>query len=123
MRAILISLMCLLGACATAPAAAPEVPGDSLDLIARDYVALILEIGEDEDGYVDAYYGPPEWAAAAEANPRAVPQLIQGAATLTDRLNAVSTPAPMRPWPSARPICWPMCRRPPRGCACCRARR
>ena len=90
MRAIVISLLCLLGACATAPAARPDASGDSLDAIARDYVALILEIGEHEDGYVDAYYGPAEWAAAAEANPRAVPQLIQGAASLTDRLNAVS---------------------------------
>ena len=91
MRALLLGLLMLLGACATTPAAAPDPSGDSLDAMARDYVALILEIGEHEDGYVDAYYGPPEWAAAAEADPRTVPQLIQGAATLTDRLNAVST--------------------------------
>ena len=91
MRAIMISLLCLLGACATQPAAAPDASGDSLDAIARDYVAMTLEIGEREEGYVDAYYGPPEWAAAARANPRTVPQLIQGAASLTERLNAVST--------------------------------
>jgi hypothetical protein len=93
MRAVLLALTLLVGACATpmTPAAPGGPSGDGLDAIARDYVALILEIGEHEDGYVDAYYGPPEWAAAAEANPRAVPQLIQGAATLTDRLNAVST--------------------------------
>ncbi|CAN7313780.1 hypothetical protein [Brevundimonas sp. LjRoot202] len=91
MRAIVISLLCLLGACATVPTATPDASGDSLDLIARDYVALILEIGEREEGYVDAYYGPPEWAAAAEADPRTVPQLIQGAASLTERLEAVST--------------------------------
>ena len=91
MRAFLISLLCLLGACATAPAAGPDPSGDSLDAIARDYVALILEIGEHEEGYVDAYYGPEEWAAAAKANPRSVPRLIQGTASLTDRLEAVST--------------------------------
>ena len=91
MRATLISLLFLLGACATAPAAAPGASGAGLDPIARDYVALILEIGEREEGYVDAYYGPPEWQAAAKANPREIPQLIQGAASLTDRLNAVST--------------------------------
>ncbi|MBU1383628.1 MAG: hypothetical protein KKG14_05335 [Alphaproteobacteria bacterium] len=89
MRAIVISLLCLLGACASTPA--PAAPDDSLDLIARDYVALILEIGEHEEGYVDAYYGPAEWAAAAEADPRNVPQLVEGAAALTQRLNAVST--------------------------------
>ena len=59
--------------------------------MARDYVALILEIGEREPGYVDAYYGPPEWAEAAKAHPREVPALIQGAASLTERLNALST--------------------------------
>jgi hypothetical protein len=91
MRAILFGLLLLLGACATAPAPAPDPSGDSLDAIARDYVALILEIGEREPGYVDAYYGPAEWQAAATANPRTVPQLIQGAAGLTERLNAVPT--------------------------------
>ena len=93
MRALVLALVLLVGACATpmAPVAPAGPSGGALDAIARDYVALILEIGEHEDGYVDAYYGPPEWAVAAEANPRTVPQLIQGAATLTDRLNAVST--------------------------------
>lgn len=91
MRAFLLGLLMLLGACATAPALVADPSGDSLDAIARDYVALILEIGEREPGYVDAYYGPAEWQAAATANPRTVPQLIQGAAGLTERLNAVST--------------------------------
>ena len=91
MRAVLLGLLLLLGACATAPAPAADPSGDSLDAIARDYVALILEIGEREPGYVDAYYGPAEWQAAATANPRTVPQLIQGAAGLTERLNAVPT--------------------------------
>jgi hypothetical protein len=31
---------------------------DSLDQAARDYVRLQLAIGEKEDGYIDAYYGP-----------------------------------------------------------------
>ncbi|HZW15787.1 MAG TPA: hypothetical protein VFF66_05985 [Brevundimonas sp.] len=93
MRAVLLALVLLVGACATpmAPSAPADPSGDSLDAIARDYVALILEIGEREEGYVDAYYGPPEWLAAAEADPREIPQLIQGAASLTGRLNAVST--------------------------------
>ena len=91
MRAFLLGLLMFLGACATAPAPAAEASGDSLDAIARDYVALILEIGEREPGYVDAYYGPPEWQEAAKAEPRTVPQLIQGAAGLSERLNAVST--------------------------------
>ena len=91
MRAFLLGLLLLVGACATQPAPAADPSGDSLDAIARDYVALILEIGEREPGYVDAYYGPAEWQDAAKASPRTVPQLIQGAAGLTERLNAVST--------------------------------
>lgn len=89
MRALVAAALLLLAACATP--VAPDPSGDNLDAIARDYVALILEIGEREEGYVDAYYGPPEWATAAKANPRTVPQLIQGSALLTQRLNAVST--------------------------------
>ncbi|MDP2117773.1 MAG: hypothetical protein Q8J71_10295 [Brevundimonas sp.] len=91
MRAVLFSLLMFLGACATQPAPGADASGDSLDAIARDYVALILEIGEREPGYVDAYYGPAEWQEAAKADPRTLPQLIQGAAGLTERLNAVST--------------------------------
>ncbi|MEY4555111.1 MAG: hypothetical protein RL093_230 [Pseudomonadota bacterium] len=97
MRAFLFSLLLLVGACATppaTPAASPATPDPSIEsmgAIARDYVALILEIGEREPGYVDAYYGPAEWQALARASPRTVPQLIEGAADLTERLNAVST--------------------------------
>lgn len=87
MRVLALSFLMLLGACATAPVTAPS---DSLDRIAADYVALILEIGEREPGYVDAYYGPPEWQAEAKAHPREVPALTAGAAALTARLNAVS---------------------------------
>ena len=91
MRTFVIGLLLFVAACATPPAAVPDASGDSLDVIARDYVALTLEIGEREPGYVDAYYGPAEWQAAAKASPRSVPQLIQGAASLTGRLNAAST--------------------------------
>jgi len=93
MRRLFLVVLLLIGACATTPAPgtmAADPSGDSLDAIAADYVHLILEIGEREPGYVDAYYGPPEWAEAARAAPRDVPALMQGAASLTNRLNAVS---------------------------------
>jgi hypothetical protein len=83
-------LLLFVGACASTPAVeAPSATGDSLDAVARDYVRLILEIGEREPGYVDAYYGPPEWQAEAQAAPRTVPQLSQGAAGLRQRLEAI----------------------------------
>ncbi len=96
MRRLILGLALLLGACATPPVTgassqtpAPALADAPLDVIARDYVALILEIGEREPGYVDAYYGPPEWQAVAKAAPRELPQLTAGAAELTVRLNAV----------------------------------
>jgi len=64
----------------------PAAPGDSLDRIARDYVLLSLTIGEKEDGYIDAYYGPPELQAEAKAEAPALtlPEL----ARRTDALSA-----------------------------------
>ena len=67
----------LLAGCATAPD-----PSGGLDSIARDYVAMTLEIGEREQGYVDAYYGPAEWQAAARSNPRTIPELAAEATRL-----------------------------------------
>ncbi|MCY7339108.1 MAG: hypothetical protein LH465_04040 [Sphingomonas bacterium] len=43
-------------------------PAGALNTIARDYVKLSLTIGEKEEGYIDAYYGPPELQAAAKAD-------------------------------------------------------
>ena len=60
-------------------------PGSqALDKIAVDFVHLTLEAGEREPGYVDAYYGPKDWEAAAKANPRPVSVLRKEA----DRLQA-----------------------------------
>ncbi|MGA0546769.1 hypothetical protein ACO2Q1_15965 [Brevundimonas sp. VNH65] len=80
-----------IAACASAPKVADT--GEGLDAIARDYVALTLEIGEREPGYVDAYYGPAEWQAAAKAAPRDLSQLAEGAAALGARLEAVDAEA------------------------------
>lgn len=85
--AALTAATALLAACA----ATPKATSDSLDMVARDYVALTLEIGEREPGYVDAYYGPAEWAEAAKAHPRALPQLAEGAAALSRRLETLPT--------------------------------
>jgi hypothetical protein len=63
--------------------------GDGLDEIAADYVQMQLEIGEREPGYIDAYYGPAEWQAAAKSAPRSVDQLAAEAASLTARAHSV----------------------------------
>ncbi|WP_246450371.1 hypothetical protein [Sphingomonas rhizophila] len=84
MRALLPAIF-LLSACGTAATA----PKASLDPIATDFVKMTLELGEREEGYVDAYYGPAEWAAAAKAKPRTVPELRAEADRLTKQLDAV----------------------------------
>ena len=68
---------------------AGETRRDTMNEIASDYVRMQLEIGEREEGYIDAYYGPPEWQAAAKSAPRSVDQLAQQAASLTARTRAV----------------------------------
>jgi hypothetical protein len=75
---------------AFAPAAASPRRADNLDAIARDYVRLVLEIGEHDEGYVDAYYGPPAWRAAAHAHPRTVPQLAAAAAAIEARAGRIA---------------------------------
>ena len=54
---------------------APPPQAGLLDDLARDYVRLVLEIGEHDEGYVDAYYGPAEWREAARANRRSLEDL------------------------------------------------
>jgi hypothetical protein len=70
-----------------------SMSGDSLDEIAKDYVQMTLEIGEREPGYVDAYYGPPEWQAAAKAAPRSLADLAKEASALSTRASAVDAAA------------------------------
>lgn len=71
----------------SAPAAAQ--PADTLDAVARDYVRVMLEIGERDEGFVDAYYGPSEWRAAAHANPRSLADLASAVNALEHRAEAI----------------------------------
>jgi hypothetical protein len=60
-----------------------------LDAIAADYVKLQLAIGEKEEGYVDAYYGPAQWQAEAKMQPATLPGLAARAAVLATRLRSL----------------------------------
>ncbi|HYD89327.1 MAG TPA: hypothetical protein VEA80_17745 [Vitreimonas sp.] len=70
-----------LAACAPRPAA-PD-----LNPLAERYVRLALEIGAHEEGYIDAYYGPPEWKTEAESSPRSTAELKQLADGLLAEIN------------------------------------
>lgn len=92
MRMLALSLVCLLGACASTSAVGqpPASTADDLDHVARDYVRLTLDIGELEPGYVDAYYGPPEWQADAKATSETPAELRARADGLAGRLSAMT---------------------------------
>ena len=81
----------LAGALLTGAAAPrPMGEGAKLDTLARDYVHLTLEAGGREPGYVDAYYGPADWAAQAKAHPRDVATLRADAHALNLAAHAVN---------------------------------
>ncbi len=83
----------LLSACSNVPppsgTALTIASVSNIDAISRDYVKLTLELGEQEAGYVDAYYGPAEWATAAKAKPRDMRELGNGIVDLMLRLDAL----------------------------------
>ena len=86
-------LVAALAAFALAACARTSQPAADLDAIARDYLLLQLTIGEKEEGYIDAYYGPPEIQAQAKAEAAAndLPKLAGRAAALRERI-AAATP-------------------------------
>jgi hypothetical protein len=67
----------------------PAPLNQTLDPIAQEYLKLTLAMGEAEAGYVDAYYGPPELAAAAKASPATYGELGSRISKLTARLRLV----------------------------------
>ena len=70
---------------------------NGLDAIAREFVMLSLTIGEKEEGYIDAYYGPAELQAKAKAD--APTQGLDALARRTDalrkKLEGVTSDDPM----------------------------
>ena len=88
--AVLAAMALLASSCAVAQAAvastsaSAEDDSDAAFLATQDravsamadlYLRLSLEAGTYEDGYIDAYYGPAELRAAAEAHPRTLERL------------------------------------------------
>jgi len=84
MKLLLALLALLLAGCVSGRPAS-----ESLASIARDYVKLQLAIGEKEEGYIDAYYGPPEWQAEAKMKAASLAELAARAGVLTVRLQGL----------------------------------
>jgi hypothetical protein len=68
-------------------------PRTGLDEMAQAYVHLVLEISAHENGYVDAYFGPPEWRVEAQAHPRSISELKVEADRIQSALSAMDMSA------------------------------
>ena len=55
-------------------------PVAAMSDLAERYVKLVLAVGVHDADYVDAYYGPPEWRAAAAEQRRSIADLDADAA-------------------------------------------
>lgn len=88
-------LVAALAVFALAACAKTSQPAADLDAIARDYLLLQLTIGEKEEGYIDAYYGPAviqEQARADEAS-NDLAKLAERATALRERIAAAKPAA------------------------------
>lgn len=80
-------------AAVTGLAGGQEPASDPLRSIAERYVRLVLAVGQHDDDYVDAYYGPPAWRVEAESGNVALATLDQQAASIeADLGQSLSTP-------------------------------
>lgn len=73
---------------------------DELTPIAEGYVKLVLALGERDEGYVDAYYGPPEWRDAARQEKKPLALIQAQAESLLAQL--AQRPAPADELPALR---------------------
>jgi hypothetical protein len=64
----------------------------SHEVIGEEYVRLALALDQHMPGYVDAYFGPPEWQAQAKTDgPRPLPELAQKASGLAAAIANANT--------------------------------
>ena len=91
LRLVPILSSILIGCVAPVPSSTPSPVVDAaLGQVAERYVKLVLDVGQQDDGYVDAYYGPPEWQTAAAARKVPLEQLAAEAAALQALAAAVN---------------------------------
>jgi hypothetical protein len=80
---LLLALPLVLGA----------APATDMNALAERYVKLVLAVGQHDDAFVDAYYGPPEWkTAATAAGKRPLEELGREADGLANELAATAQP-------------------------------
>ena len=88
MAAVALSAACAVHGDPPPPVAAPAGDSTIMNTIADRYVALVLALGVHDSDYVDAYYGPPEKRAEAEARKLPLPRIRESAISLQSSLEA-----------------------------------
>ena len=64
----------------------------AMQQLAEDYVRLVLELGNHDQSYVDAYYGPAEWREEARASEATPAELAERAGQLLQQLPETIAP-------------------------------
>lgn len=77
-----------LAACATTRVAPPPAEALDMNAIAEQYVRLVLAVGEHDEHYVDAFYGPPRWREEVKAQQKSLPAIHSEAVGLLAKLGA-----------------------------------
>jgi len=77
-RLLTLALLVPLGGCLRAPISTAATE----DAAAETYVKLVLALGQHDEAFVDAYYGPPEWRSAAAAETAPLLEINKRAAVL-----------------------------------------
>jgi hypothetical protein len=90
-----LAMAALAGLAASAAVLPAQRQGDSnaMNDLAERYVRTVLALGQHDPDYVDAYYGPPEWRAAAEKSRVPLESIAAQAATLRADLEKIPADA------------------------------
>jgi len=90
-RLLSVLFLIAIGCAPPMPTSTPSpAVNTALGTVAERYVKLVLDVGQQDEGYVDAYYGPPEWQTAAAARKVPLEQLATEAAALRTLLRVVN---------------------------------
>ena len=83
----------LSGLGAEATASEDPEPAMTLDAAAERYVHLVLALGEHDEDYVDAYYGPPAWREDVRSATPSLEEIVTRAEALQRVLSGLAAPA------------------------------
>jgi hypothetical protein len=93
---VLFTLGLLAGCAAPRPGGGPPSPlpaERAMNQTAEQYVRLVLAVGQHDESYVDAYYGPAAWRTEAEAAKRPLSDIRREAEALRAEVVATTVPA------------------------------